>query len=120
MRYNDYDDYVRIGTDWVKQAKGVHSIVCSLNSPDCTVINVIFSEEGVLKPHKHDTIEYVFVASGSIKETVSGKLVNEGESMVIPPRTSHGWQSNGAKLIVVWRPNSKNENEFLETISRTV
>lgn len=104
MSYEGGDEEIMIGEEWVKQAKGVHSIVCSLNGDDCTVLNVIFSEGGELKPHHHDRQEFVFVASGSITETVSGKIIKEGHSVIIESKQSHGWRSNGAKLTVVWKP----------------
>lgn len=105
MNYkNQPSEELRIGEDWTRQAKGVYSIVCSLNGEDCTVLNVIFSEGGYLRPHHHDRKEYVFVASGSIEEVVSGQVIEEGGSIKIGPNQSHGWRSNGAKLTVVFKP----------------
>lgn len=104
MSYDTHNEEIVIGEDWHRQARGVHSITCTLSGPDCTVVNVIFSEGGLLKPHHHDREESVFVASGSIKETVSGVTIKEGESVTIDANKSHGWVSDGAKLTVVWRP----------------
>jgi quercetin dioxygenase-like cupin family protein len=107
--YKSHTERVDFGDEWLKLADGVHSIACSLNSDDCTVINVIFEEGGHILPHYHDRDEYLFVASGKIVETVSGRTINEGESIKIPgatdqDKTWHGWKSDGAKLTVVWKP----------------
>jgi quercetin dioxygenase-like cupin family protein len=92
-----------IDNDWQEQSTGVQSILCSLSGEDCTVINVIF-KNGHIPEHFHDRLEHVFVATGTLTECLTGRVLGEGESMTIPPNVKHEWRSDHAKLTVVWRP----------------
>ena len=93
-----------LGDNWQEQANSVHIIRCSLDGKDCTVINVVFKNEGYMAEHDHDRLEMVFVAAGQITEIVSGRVLKEGDSMTIPANQKHGWRSDYAKLTVVWKP----------------
>ena len=97
-------DVFELGDNWQEQGDNVHIIRCSLDGKDCTVVNVVFKDDGYMAEHDHDRLEMVFVAAGQITEIVSGRVLKEGDSMTIPANQKHGWRSDYAKLTVVWKP----------------
>lgn len=114
MHYEDESVDLDITDKWQNIAPSVESIQCALNGQDCTVLNVTFSEGGVIDKHTHDRQEHIFVVAGSLTidmypindpdadpETYH---INEGTRFIIPKDTPHRVYSDYAKLTVVFRP----------------
>lgn len=104
MRYEHRNVDIDIQSVWQYIAPSVESIECALNDTDCTVINVKFSNGGVIRKHKHDRQEEIFVVAGKIYDSVSGVTTEQGERYIIPKNTSHEIISDFARLTVVFRP----------------
>jgi quercetin dioxygenase-like cupin family protein len=85
-------------------AKGVKSIVCSLDSDECTVFNVIFEAGGHIPVHYHDEEETIFVVTGSIVDLQTGKGTMAGQVYRIPPMRNHEIVSDNARLVVTFKP----------------
>lgn len=57
-------------------------------------------------PHWHPSTELLHVISGSCEYPDLGKVVQEGETSVVPAGEPHVWKSgaDGCRMIVVWSP----------------
>lgn len=95
---------VDIAKQWQWVAPSVESIECALNDSDCTVINVRFGPGGIVRRHRHDRQEEIFVVAGEIHDTISGVTTKQGDRYIIPKDTSHEIVSDYARLTVVFRP----------------
>jgi quercetin dioxygenase-like cupin family protein len=92
---------------WTEIVPGVNSIMCSLDemSDNRTVVNCVFNPGAEMPIHEHDRVETVHIIGGTIIETVSGKLLREGDSKLIPSFHKHGWHSvTGCMMTVSWKP----------------
>lgn len=97
------------------KVRGVHFILCALDAvygEDLTVVNCVMGPSSVIPKHAHPSTEDVFVISGSVRETVTGKEYHKGESLTIEPNDPHEFSSDYALLTMSWKPAL--ESEYLE------
>lgn len=104
MKYSSEVDYCVSQDDFTELGKNVKVKLCSLDSNNATVVNVIFGKGGYIATHSHDRIERIYVIDGSIKDLVTGVVVNEGDTYNIPPNQEHHIVSDYALLTVTWKP----------------
>ena len=96
----------------------VRLVICDFNESSqesVTVANCIFDKGGEVSEHLHSNSEAIYVISGSLTETVSGKTYSSGEALMIPSNQLHGFQSDYALISITWRP----ELFFTEVNSET-
>jgi quercetin dioxygenase-like cupin family protein len=93
-----------ITEEWRSIAGNVNAIECVLNSPECTVINMVFDNGGFIPRHKHNRQEEIFVVSGEIHDSINDVHITQGGVYIIPPNKPHEIRSDKAKLTVVFRP----------------
>lgn len=105
MQYETGSETVLVTNDtFLSISPNVYTKVCSLDSNDMTVVNVVFEEGGNLPVHSHDRIETIYVISGSITDLVTNKTYTKGSVYVIPPHVKHHIVSDYARLTVTWVP----------------
>lgn len=104
IQFEKHNVNVNVVSQWQYIADHVESIECALNDDNCTVINVRFGKGGLMKKHKYDRIEEIFVVAGKIYDTISGITTTQGNTYIVPKDTYHEIKSDFARLTVVFRP----------------
>jgi quercetin dioxygenase-like cupin family protein len=82
----------------------VLSRVCSLDSPQVSVFNVKFGNNGKLDEHRHESTEVIYVLDGSIIDLNTGVTTVAGHTYRIPPGRLHTIRSDYALLVVTFKP----------------
>jgi quercetin dioxygenase-like cupin family protein len=103
----DWKTFPVVSNRWEPVCEGMRLILCSLSSQtnELTVMNAVMDPGSKMGAHEHDRTETVFVVFGSLLETVSGRVLNEGDSLRIAPNQLHGWHTPGGCLATVsWKP----------------
>jgi hypothetical protein len=85
-------------------SEGVKSRVCSLDSADMTVLNVVMGKNGRIPAFQSDKIIHIFVADGSIVDLQNGKGTMAGCVYEVRPRRLTEIRSDYARLVVTFKP----------------
>jgi hypothetical protein len=88
-------------------AEGVKSRLCSLDSADITIINVLMGNKGRIPAFRSDKLVHIFVADGSIIDLQSGKGTIAGCVYEIRPGRLSEIRSDYARLVVTFKPAFK-------------
>jgi quercetin dioxygenase-like cupin family protein len=101
----DYSIYLT-SNEWVEQGDGVFSTICGLSSGVATSLDVVFLKDSVLKKHNHpNNYEEIFIISGEMTETITGRKLKQGDLYKILKGVYHEFYSKeGCKCKVVFRP----------------
>ena len=104
MQYDQQTESFRADTAFREVGKNVVMVLCSLDSPNITVVNVRYGKGGEIEPHSHDRYEHAYVLDGSINDLKTNQSYGKGEVYVIPPNQIHHIVSDYALLVVTWTP----------------
>lgn len=105
MRYEQTEEEMDVGMEWVDISPNVRTVRCSLSSETCTVLNVRFSKGGHIPRHAHpERREDIYVIDGSLRDVANNVDLVVGDHYAIPAGLPHEFESDYALITITFRP----------------